>query len=118
MSNDNLPPSGASAPKPPRLKEGWVSKLEVLIKGREHKDEWVDDSLTAATTVDVLHIQCAQGLVTFKVRADTSCKAIHELLQAAQLPTSKLEVVRGPRGGLRLGINGKFDPQLNIMVKK
>ncbi len=104
--------------KKPKLKEGWVSKLEVLIAGRENKDEWIDDSVSAATTVDVLHIQVAQGLVTFRIRADTSCKAAYELLKAAEDPQNKLEVVRGARGGLRLGVNGKFDPKLNIIVKK
>ncbi|HYX38815.1 MAG TPA: hypothetical protein VE954_37390 [Oligoflexus sp.] len=101
-----------------KLKEGWVSQLETLIRGRENRDEWVDDSVSAGTSVDTVHIQTLQGLVTFKVRADTSCKAVTALLQAASQPGCKLEVVRGPRGGLRLGVNGKFDPQLNLMVKK
>ena len=57
-------------------------------------------------------------LVTFKVRADTSCKAVAELLRQAEDPANRLEVVSGPRGGLRLGINGKFDPKLGIFVKK
>jgi hypothetical protein len=101
-----------------KLKEGWVSQLETLIKGRENKDEWVDDSVSAGTSVDTVHIQTAQGLVTFKVRADTSCKAVADLLRAFNEPGCKLEVVRGPRGGLRLGVNGKFDPKLNLLVKK
>ncbi|MCX6131912.1 MAG: hypothetical protein NTX25_23000 [Proteobacteria bacterium] len=116
MSQDKLPPAASN--KPLKLKEGWVSKLEALIAGRERKDEWIDDSVTAGTTVDVLHIPVVQGLVTFKVRADTSCIAAHELLLAAEKAETRLEVVRGPRGGLRLGVNGKFDPRLNIMVKK
>ena len=107
------------SPNPPRkLKEGWVSKLETLIMGRENRDEWIDDSVSAGTSVDTLHIPTLQGLVTFKVRADTSCLAVSELLQAANQPGCKLEVVRGPRGGLRLGVNGKFNPKLNILVKK
>ncbi|MFY7928694.1 MAG: hypothetical protein ACOVS5_07465 [Oligoflexus sp.] len=53
-----------------------------------------------------------------KVRADFSCKVIHALLQQAQDPNNRLEVAPGPRGGLRLGVNGKFDPKLNIMVKR
>ena len=105
-----------SAPR--KFKDPWVSQLEILIKGREQKDEWVDDSVTAGTTVEVVHIPVVQGLITFKVRADTSCKAIYHLLQQAQDPQNKLEVVPGPRGGLRLGVNGKFDPKLNLMVKK
>ncbi len=117
------PPADTSAPASPstaprKLKEGWVSKLETLIKGRETKDVWIDDSVTAGTAVDTLHIHTLQGLVTFKVRADTSCKAVQELLRLAEQPGATLEVVRGPRGGLRLGVNGKFDPKLNIMAKK
>ncbi len=104
---------------PPRkMKEGWVSKLETLILGRENKDEWIDDSVTAGTSVDTLFIPTAQGLVTFKVRADTSCKSVQELLRLASIPGTTLEVIRGARGGLRLGVNGKFDPKLNIIVKK
>jgi hypothetical protein len=107
------------APAPVRkMKEGWVSKLETLILGREKRDEVVDDSVTPGTSVDVVHIPCVQGLVTFKVRADTSCKAIHELLLANAQPGVKLEVIGGARGGLRLGVNGKFDPKLNLFVKK
>lgn len=110
---------GSDSPNPPRkLKEGWVSKLETLIMGRENRDEWIDDSVSAGTSVDTLHIPTLQGLVTFKVRADTSCLAVTELLKAAEKPDCKLEVVRGPRGGLRLGVNGKFNPKLNILVKK
>ncbi|WP_141731673.1 hypothetical protein [Oligoflexus tunisiensis] len=101
-----------------KLKEGWVCQLETLIKGRENRDEWIDDSVSAGTSVDTVHIQTLQGLVTFKVRADTSCKAVTELLRAASQPDCKLEVVRGPRGGLRLGVNGKYDPKLNLLVKK
>lgn len=101
-----------------KLKEGWVSQLETLIRGRENRDEWVDDSVSAGTSVDTVYIQTVQGLVTFKVRADTSCKAVADLLKAASQPDCKLEVVRGPRGGLRLGVNGKFDPKLNLLVKK
>jgi hypothetical protein len=101
-----------------KFKEGWVSQLETLIKGREYKDEWVDDSVSAGTSVDTVHIETAQGLVTFKVRADTSCKSVADLLRAFNEPGCKLEVVRGPRGGLRLGVNGKFDPKLNLLVKK
>jgi hypothetical protein len=101
-----------------KFKEGWVCQLEILIKGRENRDEWIDDSVTAGTTVDTVHIQTAQGLVTFKVRADTSCKSVAELLRAFNEPGCKLEVMRGPRGGLRLGVNGKFDPKLNLLVKK
>ncbi len=101
-----------------KLKEGWVSQLETLIKGRENRDEWIDDSVTAGTSVDTVHIQTVQGLVTFKVRADTSCKAVADLLRAFNEPGCKLEVMRGPRGGLRLGVNGKFDPKLNLLVKK
>lgn len=109
-----------SPPKPPvrKLKEGWVSQLEVLIRGRETKDVPCDEDETPATTVEVLHITTKQGLVTFKVRADTSCKAIAQLLRDAQVEGNTLEVVSGPRGGLRLGINGKFDPKLGIFVKK
>ena len=123
MSNDKTPKPSTPAETPAtppvrKLKEGWVSKLEVLIAGRENRDEWIDDSVTAGTSVDTLFIQTVQGLVTFKVRADTSCKAAYELLQQASLPNTKLEVVAGPRGGLRLGVNGKFNPKLNIMVKK
>ena len=102
----------------PKLKEGWVSQLEILIKGRENRDEWVDDSLTAATTVEVLHIPTAQGLVTFKLRADTPCTAVRDLLKAYAEPNNQLEVVSGPRGGLRLGINGKYDAKLGLFVKK
>ncbi len=101
-----------------KFKEGWVLKLETLIKGRENRDEWIDDSVTAGTSVDTLFIPTVQGLITFKVRADTSCKAVSALLQVAAHPDTKLEVIAGPRGGLRLGVNGKFDPKLNIMVKK
>lgn len=101
-----------------KFKDGWVLKLETLIKGREHLDEWIDDSVTAGTSVDTLFIPTVQGLITFKVRADTSCKAVAHLLQAAAQPETRLEVLPGPRGGLRLGVNGKFDPKLNIMVKK
>lgn len=101
-----------------KLKEGWVSKLETLIKGREKRDEVIDDSVSAGTSVDTVHIQTVQGLVTFKVRADTSCKAVAELLQAFEQPDCKLEVVSGPRGGLRLGVNGKTNPKLNLIVKK
>jgi hypothetical protein len=123
MSNDKTPKPASPNETPViapvrKLKEGWVSKLEVLIAGRENRDEWIDDSVTAGTSVDTLFIQTVQGLVTFKVRADTSCKAAYELLQQANLPDTKLEVVSGPRGGLRLGVNGKFNPKLNIMVKK
>ncbi len=110
--------SDPSQPATRKMKDPWVSQLEILIRGREAKDEWVDDSVTAGTTVEVVHIPVVQGLITFKVRADTTCRAVHRLLQAAQDPSNKLEVVAGPRGGLRLGVNGKFDPQLNIMVKK
>ncbi len=109
------PPSSAPVKK---FKDPWVSQLEVLIRGREQRDEWVDDSVTAGTTVEVVNIPVVQGLISFKVRADTSCKAIAHLLEQAQNPANKLEVVPGPRGGLRLGVNGKFDPKLNIMVKK
>ncbi len=101
-----------------KFKDGWVLKLETLIKGREHLDEGIDDSVTAGTSVDTLFIPTVQGLVTFKVRADTSCKAVANLLQAAAQADTRLEVMAGPRGGLRLGVNGKFDPKLNIMVKK
>ena len=100
------------------MKEGWVSKLETLILGRERKDEVIDDSVTPGTSVDVVHIPTIQGLVTFKVRADTSCKAVAERLRANAVPGVKLEVIPGPRGGLRLGVNGKFDPKLNLFVKK
>lgn len=109
----------ADAPSAPRkLKEGWVSKLETLILGREKSDEVLDDSVSGGTTVDVVHIPTAQGLVTFKVMADTPCRVVHEFLQEAAQPGAKLEVVSGPRRGLRLGINGKFNPKLNILVKK
>lgn len=120
----NASPADATAAKPSaaapvrKMKEGWVSKLETLILGREKRDEVVDDSVTPGTSVDVVHIPCVQGLVTFKVRADTSCKAIHELLLANAQPGVKLEVIGGARGGLRLGVNGKFDPKLNLFVKK
>jgi len=110
------PPS--PSPIPRKMKEGWVSKLETLILGREKKDEVIDDSVTPGTTVDIVFIPTVQGLVTFKVRADTSCKAVKELLDAAAQPGVKLEVISGPRGGLRLGVNGKFNPKLNIFVKK
>lgn len=110
--------SSTPSPAPRKMKEGWVSKLETLILGREKRDEVIDDSVTPGTSVDVVHIPTVQGLVTFKVRADTSCKAVHELLVAAALPAVKLEVMPGPRGGLRLGVNGKFDPKLNLIVKK
>ena len=114
------PPASAPAATPPlrKMKEGWVSKLETLILGRERKDEVIDDSVTPGTSVDVVHIPTIQGLVTFKVRADTSCKAVAELLRANAVPGVKLEVIPGPRGGLRLGVNGKFDPKLNLFVKK
>ena len=110
----------ADAPKPPvrKMKEGWVSKLETLILGREKKDEFVDDSVTPGTTVDILFIPTIQGLVTFKVRADTSCRSIQQLLLANAQPGVKLEVIPGPKGGLRLGVNGKLDSKLNLMVKK
>ncbi len=108
----------STTPPVKKFKDPWVSQLEVLIRGREQSEEWVDDSVTAATTVEVVNIPVVQGLITFKVRADTSCRAIHHLLQQAQNPANKLEVVPGPRGGLRLGVNGKFDPKLNLMVKK
>lgn len=109
----------ADAPSAPRkMKEGWVSQLETLILGRETSDEVVDDSVSGGTTVEVVHIPTAQGLVTFKVMADTTCKAVHELLKEAAQPGARLEVVPGPRRGLRLGINGKYNPKLNILVKK
>ncbi|MBC7660910.1 MAG: hypothetical protein H7249_14535 [Chitinophagaceae bacterium] len=101
-----------------KMKEGWVSKLETLILGRERRDEVIDDSVTPGTTVDIVFIPTIQGLVTFKVRADTSCKAVQELLTANAQPGVKLEVIPGPRGGLRLGVNGKFNPKLNLFVKK
>lgn len=115
-----MPSDTPSAPKPAlrKLKEGWVSQLETLIKGREHLDVPCDEDETPATTVEVVHIPTVQGLVTFKVRADTSCKAVAELLRQAAQEGNKLEVVSGPRGGLRLGVNGKFDPKLGIFVKK
>lgn len=105
-------------PPPRKMKEGWVSKLETLILGREKKDEFIDDSVTPGTSVDVVHIPTVQGLVTFKVRADTSCRAVAALLAENAKPGVKLEVIPGPRGGLRLGVNGKFDPKLNLFVKK
>ncbi len=108
-----------TSPAPQRkLKEGWVSKLETLIKGRERLDVVIDEDETPATTVDIVHIPTVQGLVTFKVRADTSCLAVANLLRQADDPNNKLEVVSGPRGGLRLGVNGKFDPKLGLFVKK
>ena len=115
---DPLSPAAAPKPAPRKLKEGWVSKLETLILGREGRDEFIDDSVTPGTTVDIVFIPTIQGLVTFKVRADTSCKAVQELLAADALPGVKLEVIPGPRGGLRLGVNGKFNPKLNLFVKK
>ena len=113
-------PSPSPAPAAParKMKEGWVSKLETLILGREKKDEVIDDSVTPGTSVDVVHIPTVQGLVTFKVRADTTCRAVADLLRANAVPGVKLEVIPGPRGGLRLGVNGKFDPKLNLFVKK
>lgn len=115
-----MPSDTQNAGKPAvrKMKEGWVSQLEVLIKGREHLDVPCDEDETPATTVEVVHIPTKQGLVTFKVRADTSCKAVAQLLRDAEVPGNTLEVVSGPRGGLRLGINGKFDPKLGIFVKK
>ncbi len=101
-----------------RFKEGWVSQLEVLVKGRENSNEVVDDSVTPGTTVEVLHIQTEQGLVTFKVRADTTCRSVTGLLRQFAEPGTKLQVMPGPRGGLRLGVNGKYDNDLNIFVKK
>ncbi|MFY7927349.1 MAG: hypothetical protein ACOVS5_00625, partial [Oligoflexus sp.] len=62
----------ATPPSGKKFKDPWVSQLEILIQGREQKDEWVDDSVTAATTVEVINIPVVQGLITFKVRADTS----------------------------------------------
>jgi hypothetical protein len=117
MSTDKPSPPPAS-PAPRKLKEGWVSKLETLIKGRERLDVVLDEDETPGTTVDIVHIPTAQGLVTFRVRADTSCKAVAELLQQAEQPGNRLEVVSGPRGGLRLGVNGKFNPKLGLFVKK
>ncbi len=114
MSNDKPLPQNPAR----KMKEGWVSKLETLIKGRERLDVVIDEDETPATTVDVVHIPTLQGLVTFKVRADTSCLAVANLLKQAEDPTNRLEVVSGPRGGLRLGVNGKFDPKLGIFVKK
>ena len=70
------------------------------------------DSVRAATTVKVVNIPIVQGPITFHVLADTSFKVIQALLQQAQDPNNRLEVVPRPRGGL------SFDPKLNIMVKQ